>query len=150
MLGTEATVKREYTRAHPGFRPGLRRRPSSARPIASIAEAALHEKPVDDADIAREIAPCFVDRTAAAPTPSCCLYPLPAAARELPAADAVAGRLDRSFPAIARRVGGLVGAPARGTTGTARAVFTAGARPSAVLAAALERFGLRDAVQAAG
>ncbi len=53
-------------------------------------------------------------------------------------------------PAIARRVSGLIGAPAAGTTGTAQAIFTSGAHPSAVLAAALARFGLRDAVQAAG
>jgi glutamate racemase len=53
-------------------------------------------------------------------------------------------------PAIARRVTDLVGAPIAGTGGTARAIFTSGACPSAALAAALARFGLRDAMQAAG
>ena len=55
-----------------------------------------------------------------------------------------------SFASFATQISGLIGAPAGGTTGTARAIFTSGARPSAVLAAALARFGLQDAVQAAG
>jgi glutamate racemase len=151
VLGTEATVKREYTRALiRDFGQGCEVTLVGSAQLPSIAEAALHEKPVDDADIAREIAPCFVDRDGRRTDTivlACTHFPL------------LLDRLQRLMPwpvdwidpapAIARRVGGLIGAPAGGTRGTARAVFTSGARPSAVLAAALERFGLRDAVQAA-
>src|SRR5712692_2046957 len=61
VLGTEATVQREYTRALiRDFGQGCDVTLVGSAHLASIAEAALHEKPVDDADIAREIAPCFV------------------------------------------------------------------------------------------
>jgi glutamate racemase len=152
MLGTEATVKREYTRALiRDFGQGCDVTLVGSSHLASIAEAALHEKPVDDADIAREIAPCFVDRDGRRTDTivlACTHYPL------------LLGSLRRLMPwpvdwidpapAIARRVTDLIGGPPAGTTGTARAVFTSGARPSAALAAALARFGLRDAMQEAG
>jgi glutamate racemase len=152
VLGTEATVKREYTRALiRDFGQGCDVTLVGSAQLPSIAEGALHEKPVDDADIAREIAPCFVDRDGRRTDTivlACTHFPL------------LLDRLQRLMPwpvdwidpapAIARRVSGLIGAPAAGTTGTARAIFTSGARPSAVLAAALARFGLKDAVQAVG
>jgi glutamate racemase len=148
MLGTEATVKREYTRALiRDFGQGCDVTLVGSSHLASIAEGSLHEKPVDDADIAREIAPCFVDRDGRRTDTivlACTHYPL------------LLGSLQRLMPwpvdwidpapAIARRVTDLIGGPAAGTTGTARAIFTSGARPSAALAAALARFGLRDAI----
>ncbi len=100
VLGTEATVKREYTRALiRDFGQGCDVTLVGSAQLASIAEAALHEKPVDDADIAREIAPCFVDRDGRRTDTivlACTHYP--AAARPSAAADAVAGGLDRSRP----------------------------------------------------
>jgi glutamate racemase len=151
VLGTEATVKREYTRALiRDFGQGCEVTLVGSAKLASIAEAALHEKPVDDADIAREIAPCFVEkggRRTDTIVLACTHFPL------------LLGSLRRLMPwpvdwidpapAIARRVTDLVGGPAAGT-GSARAIFTSGVRPSAALAAALARFGLRDAMQAAG
>jgi len=63
VLGTEATVKREYTRALiRDFGQGCEVTLVGSGQLPSIAEAALHERPVDNADIDREIAPCFVDR----------------------------------------------------------------------------------------
>src|SRR5713226_156186 len=60
VLGTEATVQREYTRALiRDFGQGCDVTLVGAAHLASIGEAALHDKPVVDADIAREIAPCF-------------------------------------------------------------------------------------------
>jgi glutamate racemase len=152
VLGTEATVKREYTRALiRDFGQGCEVTLVGSAQLASIAEAALHEKPVEDADIAREIAPCFVERDGRRTDTivlACTHFPL------------LLGSLHRLMPwpvdwidpapAIARRVTDLVDGPAAGTTGAARAIFTSGARPSAALAAALARFGLRDAMQAAG
>jgi glutamate racemase len=152
VLGTEATVKLEYTRALiRDFGQGCDVTLVGSAHLASIAEATLHEKPVDDADIAREIAPCFVDRDGRRTDTvvlACTHYPL------------LLGSFQRLMPwpvdwidpspAIARRVTDLIGEPAAATTGTARAIFTSGMRPSAVLAAALARFGLRDAMQAAG
>ncbi len=99
VLGTEATVKREYTRALirdfaqgcevtlVGSAAGSRRSP---RPRCA-------RKPVDDAAIAAEIAPCFVDdgaRRTDTVVLACTHYPL--AARPARAPRALAGRLDRS------------------------------------------------------
>ena len=152
MLGTEATVKREYTRALiRDFGQGCDVTLVGSAHLASIAEAALHDKPVDDADIAREIAPCFVDgdgRRTDTIVLACTHYPL-LLDRSAAAVPWPVDWIDPA-PAIARRVTDLIGGPADGTTGTARAIFTSGARPSAALAAALARFGLRDAMQAAG
>jgi glutamate racemase len=151
VLGTEATVKREYTRALiRDFGQGCEVTLVGSAHLASIAEGALHEKPVDDADIAREIAPCFVEKDGRRTDTivlACTHYPL------------LLDRLQRLMPwpvdwidpapAIARRVTDLIGGPTS-TAGSARAIFISGAHPSAALAAALARFGLRDAMQAAG
>ena len=100
VLGTEATVKREYTRALiRDFGQGCDVTLVGSAQLPSIAEAALHEKPVDDADIAREIAPCFVDRDGRRTDTivlACTHFPL--LLDRLRAADAVAGGLDRPRP----------------------------------------------------
>jgi glutamate racemase len=152
VLGTEATVKREYTRALiRNFGHGCDVTLVGSAHLASIAEAALHDTPGDDAAIAREIAPCFIDeggRRTDTIVLACTHYPLLLGSfRRL--APWPVDWIDPA-PAIARRVTDLIGAPIAGTAGTARAVFTSGAHPSAALAAALARFGLRDAMQAAG
>jgi glutamate racemase len=152
VLGTEATVKREYTRALiRDFGHGCDVILVGSAHFAAIAEAALHGKPVEDADIAREIGPCFVEhdvRRTDAVVLACTHYPLmlDALHRLMPWP---VDWIDPA-PAIARRVTDLIGGPAAGETGAARAIFTSGAHPSAALAAALARFGLRDAMQAAG
>ena len=63
VLGTEATVQREYTRALiRDFGQGCDVTLVGSAHLASLAEAELHGGTVTDADIAREIAPCFVER----------------------------------------------------------------------------------------
>src|SRR5204862_3331760 len=116
----------------------------SAR-LAGLAEAVMTGKPVEDAAIAAEIAPCFVDDGAARTDTvvlACTHYPL------------LLGRLVRlapwnvafidPAPAIARRVVELIGPAQRGgpPAGPARAIFTSGRAPSPELAATLARFGL--------
>jgi glutamate racemase len=152
VLGTEATVKREYTRALiRDFGQGCDVMLVGSAHLAAIAEAALHGKPVDDADIARELAPCFVDgdgRRTDTVVLACTHYPLvlDSFARLAPWP---VDWIDPA-PAIARRVTDLLGKPKDGPTGAARAIFTSGARPSAALSGALAGFGLRDAMEAAG
>ena len=144
VLGTEATVAREYTRAlirdhAQGCNVTL---VGSAR-LATLAEAALRGEPVDDAEIAREIAPCFVDDGARTDTVAlaCTHYPL-LLDRLVKLAPWPVSFIDPA-PAIARRVADLlrerpVGAP----LASAIAVFTSGTDPAPVLSAALARFGI--------
>jgi glutamate racemase len=152
VLGTEATVKREYTRALiRDFGQGSDVTLVGSAHLAAIAEAALHGKPADDADIAGELAPCFVDgdgRRTDTVVLACTHYPLvlDSFARLAPWP---VDWIDPA-PAIARRVTDLIGKPRDGAKGGARAIFTSGARPSATLAGALARFGLRDEMEAAG
>jgi glutamate racemase len=152
VLGTEATVKREYTRALiRDFGQGCDVTLVGSAHLAAIAEAALHGKPVADADIARELAPCFVDgdgRRTDTIVLACTHYPLvlDSFARLAPWP---VDWIDPA-PAIARRVTDLIGMPKDGSAGTARAIFTSGARPSGALARALAGFGLKDAMEAAG
>ena len=63
VLGTLATVKREYTKALiRDFGQGCDVTLVGSGQLAGIAEAALRGEPVEDAAIAAELAPCFVDR----------------------------------------------------------------------------------------
>jgi glutamate racemase len=152
VLGTEATVKREYTRALiRDFGQGCDVTLVGSAHLAAIAESALHGTPPGDADIARELAPCFVDgdgRRTDTVVLACTHYPL-----VLDSFDRLApwpvDWIDPA-PAIARRVTDLVGKAKAGATGAARAIFTSGAHPSANLAGALAKFGLKDAMEAAG
>jgi glutamate racemase len=117
VLGTKATVAREYTRALiRDFADGCEVTLVGSPELASLAEAALSGGTVTDADIAAEIAPCFVgdanDPTARtdAIVLACTHYPL------------LLDRLTRlapwpvdwidPAPAIARRVADLLGPPA--------------------------------------
>jgi glutamate racemase len=111
-----------------------------AAALASIAEAALRDEPVDDAEIAHEIAPCFVEDTARTDTIvlACTHYPL------------LLDRMDRlapwpvdwidPAPAIARRTAELMGAPGGTGAGRARIIFTSGKPPSEGLARALNPY----------
>jgi glutamate racemase len=145
VLGTEATVTREYTHAlirHYGEGCDLTL-VGSAR-LASLAEAALAGQPVDDAAIRTEIEPCFVadgaERTDTVVL-ACTHFPLLLDRYERLAPWPV--RWIDPAPAIARRVVELVGPAAGGKAGNgARAVFTSGREPAGDLAAAFARFGL--------
>jgi glutamate racemase len=139
VLGTEATVAREYTRALiRDFAQGCQVKLVGSRHLASYAEAELAGAPANDEQILTETAPCFEDDGARTDTVvlACTHYPL------------LLDRLRRlspwevnfvdPAPAIARRVVDLLG-PAAGTgKGSAYGIFTSGRVPAAVLA----RFGI--------
>jgi glutamate racemase len=145
VLGTEATVAREYTHALiRNFGQGCDLTLVGSARLAAFAEAALSGAPVDDDDIRAEIAPCFVEDGAERTDTivlACTHYPLLLDRFERLAPWPV--RWIDPAPAIARRVVELVG-PATGARASAqaRAVFTSGRKPSADLAAALANFGL--------
>lgn len=130
VLGTEATVSREYTRALiRDFANGSDVTLVGASRLAGYAEAELKGIPVDDASIAREIAPCFVDedgRRTDTIVLACTHYPL------------LLERMQRLMPwpvtfidpapAIARRVVELLGAPQQAKPpALPQIVFTSGA-----------------------
>ena len=149
VLGTEATVKREYTRALiREFAGGCAVTLVGSAGLAALAEAALHGESVADAAIAAEIAPCFVDDgTARTDTIvlACTHYPL-LLDRLVRLAPWGVTFIDPA-PAIARRVVELVGpVQRRDAVASTRALFTSGRAPSPGLAATLEGFGLRDIV----
>ena len=148
VLGTQATVKREYTQALiRDFGKGCDITLVGSETLAAIAEAVLRDEPVDDTAIAREIAPCFVERNGRRTDVlvlACTHFPL------------LLDRLTALAPwpvdwldpaeAIARRVVDLLGAAPEGAPeGTARAVFTSGKPPSDALQASLHAFGLDSA-----
>jgi glutamate racemase len=145
VLGTEATVSREYTRALiRDFANGSEVTLGGAARLAEYAEAELKGAPVDDASIAGEIAPCFVEtdgRRTDTIVLACTHYPL------------LLDRMERlapwpvtfidPAPAIARRVVDLIGPAADGEPpAPARILFTSGNLPSPALAQALARYGL--------
>jgi len=142
VLGTEATVAREYTRALiRDYAGDCQVTLVGSKTLAACAEAELGGAPAGDAAVAAEIAPCFRDDGARTDTVvlACTHYPL------------IIERLRRlapwpvnfidPAPAIARRVADLLGPAAAGERiGTTRAIFTSGRLP----AAALARFGIRS------
>jgi glutamate racemase len=145
VLGTEATVSREYTHALiRDFANGADVALVGSARLATFAEAELHGAPVTDHLLAQEIAPCFIDadgRRTDTIVLACTHYPL------------LLDRLTRlapwpvafidPAPAIARRVADLTGAKASaGEPAPARIVFTSGRPPSPALATALSRFGI--------
>jgi glutamate racemase len=143
VLGTEATVKREYTRAlirehGQGCDVDL----VGAKQLAAYAEAELRGEPVSDAALLADIGPCFRDDGKRTDTVvlACTHYPLLIARLEQIAPWPV-NFIDPA-PAIARRVAHLLeGAPALSDEGTARVIFTSGYAPAAILA----HFGIRTA-----
>jgi glutamate racemase len=144
VLGTEATVKREYTRALiREFAADCQVTLVGSARLASLAEAALAGEAVEDAAIAAEIAPCFVDDGAARTDTvvlACTHYPL------------LAERLTRlspwpvnfidPAPAIARRVVDLIGPVRNGHAPAApEVVFSSGRTPPAAVWAVLDPIG---------
>jgi len=144
VLGTQATVSREYTHALiRDFANGSEVTLVGSAKLAGLAEVDLQGAPVADAEIALEIAPCFVEsggRRTDTIVLACTHYPL------------LLPRLERlapwpvtfidPAPAIARRVIDLIGPPAKAEAPPTRMEFTSGRPPSAKLAQALTRFGI--------
>jgi glutamate racemase len=150
VLGTEATVSREYTRALiREFANGAEVALVGSAKLAAQAEAELRGEPVPDAEIAAEIAGCFRDDGAARTDTvvlACTHYPL-LLHRFKALAPWPVTYMDPA-PAIARRVLDLLG-PAGTEPGTpARFVFSSGMTPPPTLAKALAGFGLRHPASA--
>ncbi len=151
VLGTEATVAREYTHALiRNFGQGCDLTLVGSARLAALAEAALSGQPVNDEDIRAEIVPCFVQDGAERTDTivlACTHYPLLLDRFERLAPWPV--RWIDPAPAIARRVIDLVGPKTEGpASGKACAIFTSGRKPSAELVAALDSFGLDPAESA--
>jgi glutamate racemase len=146
VLGTEATVAREYTHALVrSFARDCEVTLVGSGLLATLAERHLAGDAVDDETIRAEIAPCFVDGEQRTDTVvlACTHYPLLIERFERLAPWAV--RWVDPAPAIARRVVELLGAAdGEETPVPACAIFTSGREPSAALARALAGFGLRD------
>jgi glutamate racemase len=143
VLGTEGTVKREYTHALiREFAAGCQVTLVGSPHLAALAERDLRGEPVPDQAIADEIAPCFVaDGTLRTDTVvlACTHFPL-LVDRMARLAPWPVRFLDPA-PAIARRVVELIGpATDHPPAAPTQAVFTSGRAPG--LAAALGRFGI--------
>jgi glutamate racemase len=140
VLGTEATVKREYTRALiRDYAQDCEVTLVGAKELAALAEAELSGTPASDDELREEIAPCFRDDGARTDTVvlACTHYPL-LLARLQKLSPWPVNFIDPA-PAIARRVVNLLGneAPAKGT-GSTRTIFTSGRTPEK----ALRHFGI--------
>jgi len=151
VLGTEATVSREYTRALiRQFANGTEVTLVGSAKLAGYAEAELHGEPASDAALVEEIAPCFVaadGRRTDTVVLACTHYPL-----LLPRIEALSpwsvAFVDPA-PAIARRVVDLLGpAKAKPPISPPAFRFTSGRAPSPRLGAALGRFGLGETLRA--
>jgi glutamate racemase len=145
VLGTQATVTREYTRALiREFATGCDVVLVGSPLLAGFAEAELSGEPVADAALKAEIAPCFVDidaRRTDTVVLACTHYPL-LIERFRSVAPWPVTWLDPA-PAIARRVADLMrDVPPGAAPPPPRIVFTSGRAPSATLSAALARYGI--------
>jgi glutamate racemase len=148
VLGTEATVSREYTRALiRDFANGSEVTLVGSARLAEYAEAELQGAQVSDDAIRAEIAPCFVERDGRRTDTvvlACTHYPL------------LRHRLERlspwpvnffdPAPAIARRVVELIGPrQASGPSPPAEIAFTSGRPASPALVMALSGYGFAAA-----
>jgi glutamate racemase len=154
VLATPGTVARDYTQGLVREYAGDCEVALVGSPhLARLAEASLKGLTVEDADIAREIAPCFVEaggRRTDVVVLACTHYPLLQDCFRRLAPWPVA-YVDPA-PAIARRVDALLGPAPRekpSAVALAPAVFTSGAPPGEALEKALRRFGLIAATNSA-
>jgi glutamate racemase len=143
VLGTQATVSREYTHALiREFAQGCEVTLVGSARLAAMAEAELNGTPASDAAILAEISPCFVDKSGVRTdivALACTHYPL-LLSRLRKLARWPVEWLDPA-PAIARRVLELAG-PAKGRKGPPPQFnFTSGRAPSRTLLRALAEFG---------
>ena len=136
VLGTEATVQREYTRALiRDYAADCKVTLVGSNMLATYAEAEIAGTPVGDPLISSEIEPCFRDDGVRTDTVvlACTHYPL-LIERFSRLAPWPVAFVDPA-PAIARRVGDLLGpSPSVSGRGTTRAVCTSGRKPAAALA----------------
>ncbi len=144
VLGTQATVGQEYTRALiRQFASGCDLVLAGSPRLAAFAEAELAGSPVDDTAIKAEIAPCFVEadgRRTDTVVLACTHYPLLLERFRVNAPWPV-DWLDPA-PAIARRVTELLREyPNIKTHPEPKISFTSGRKPGSALADALARFG---------
>lgn len=144
VLGTRATVSLEYTHALiREFASGCDVILVGSPNLASLAERELSGLPVADAEIAAEIAPCFVDsdgRRTDTVVLACTHYPL-LTARFRKLAPWPVEWIDPA-PAIARRVADLLHEwKTAAQSAPPQIFFTSGRVPPAPLAAALRSFG---------
>jgi glutamate racemase len=144
VLGTLATVGREYTRALiREFAGGCDVLLVGSPRLAGFAEAELAGSPVADAAIKAEIAGCFVDadgRRTDTVVLACTHYPL-LIDRFGANAPWPVDWLDPA-PAIARRVADLMQKqPSASPALAPQIIFTSGRKPSPTLAAALSKYG---------
>jgi glutamate racemase len=144
VLGTLATVGREYTRALiREFASGCDVHLVGSPRLAAYAEAELAGQPLDDAAIKAEIQDCFVERDGRRTDTivlACTHYPL-LLARFRANAPWPVEWLDPA-PAIARRVADLLRErPADSGQGSQAIEFTSARPPSSTLAASLARYG---------
>ena len=149
VLGTSATVKRDYTRALINeFGQGRQYTLTGSTRLAALAETAFAGDAVPDKEILAEIAPCFVEtdeKRTDVVVLACTHYPLILETLKRVAPWPVAW-LDPA-PAIARRTANLlaeggfaVGVGIAQLNGTA--IFTSGKTPTDALARQLDRLGL--------
>jgi glutamate racemase len=141
VLGTEATVKREYTRALiRDYAQDCEVTLVGAKQLAAHAEAELSGTPASDDELREEIAPCFRDGGARTDTIvlACTHYPL-LLDRLTELSPWPVNFLDPA-PAIARRVVSLLGDTPAAGHGSARAIFTSGRPPEK----ALRHFGIAE------
>ena len=144
VLGTEATVAREYTKSLiRDFAQGCDVTLIGSRRLAILAEAVLHGEDIDDDDLAEEIMPCFIMRDGARTDTivlACTHYPLLIERFNRLAPWRVTW-LDPA-PAIAKRVEALIGSrPDSASPGAATFLLTSGRTPGEALAAGLAPFG---------
>ena len=150
VLATTGTVARDYTQALVREYAGdCQVTLVGSRHLARLAEDGMRGLALDDAEIVREIAPCFVEnqgRRTDVVVLACTHYPL------------LLDRLTRlapwpvdyidPAPAIARRVDALLGPGDRTNPygfAPGPAIFTSGAAPEGALQTALREFGLAAA-----
>ena len=144
VLGTQATVSREYTRALiREFASGCHVALVGSPRLATYAEAELAGTPATDVEIAGEILPCFLDEEGQRTDTivlACTHYPL-LAERFRRVAPWPVEWLDPA-PAIARRVADLLRErPVAAVACTQTIEFTSGRMPPPTLKKALAAFG---------
>jgi glutamate racemase len=146
VLATRGTVARDYThdlvREHAA---NCEVTLVGSPLLAVIAERVMRDEAVDEAEIAREIAPCFVEREGRRTDQivlACTHFPL------------IADRIERlspwpvgfvdPAPAIARRLDALIGAPRPGRPASREGavIFTSGDKPLPALRKTLRLYGL--------
>ncbi len=144
VLGTEATVAREYTKALiRDFAQSCDVTLVGSGRLAVLAEAQLHGETVDIEAIAAEIAPCFVEKNGVRTdivVLACTHYPL--LLERLRAASPWPVTFIDPAPAIARRVLELLGPPRDAMRGPSACIhFTSGKEAPGPLLSAIAGFG---------